>query len=82
MSKTIQVRQTRYAGHCWRSKDKLINDVLTWTTHRNASVGQPARTYLQQPCADAGCSLEDRLGAMDDRNGWRDRESEKSGLAA
>ena len=29
--KTIQARQTRYAGHCWRSRDKLISDVLLWT---------------------------------------------------
>ena len=26
-----------------------------------------ARTYLQLLCADTGCSLEDLLGAMDDR---------------
>ena len=26
--KTIQVRGTRHAGHCWRSKDELISDVL------------------------------------------------------
>ena len=31
--KTIQVRQTRHAGHCWRSKDELISDVLSWTPH-------------------------------------------------
>ena len=29
--KTIQDRQTRHAGHCWRSKDKLISDVLLLT---------------------------------------------------
>ena len=29
--KTIQVRRTRYACHCWRSKDELISDVLLWT---------------------------------------------------
>ena len=29
--KTIQVRRTRHAGHCWRSKDELISDVLLWT---------------------------------------------------
>ena len=29
--KTIQVRQTRHAGHCWRSRDELISDVLLWT---------------------------------------------------
>ena len=31
ITKTIQVRRTRHAGHCWRSRDELINDVLIWT---------------------------------------------------
>ena len=31
ITKTIQVRRTRHAGHCWGSRDKLINDVLLWT---------------------------------------------------
>ena len=26
--KTIQVRSTKHAGHCWRSRDELISDVL------------------------------------------------------
>ena len=29
--KTIQVRRTRHAGHCRRSRDKLVSDVLQWT---------------------------------------------------
>ena len=33
ITKTIQVRRTRHAGHCWRSKDQLISDVLLWTPH-------------------------------------------------
>ena len=28
-TKTIHVRRTRHAGHCWR--DELISDVLLWT---------------------------------------------------
>ena len=31
ITKTIQARQTRHAGHCWRSKDELVSDVLLWT---------------------------------------------------
>ena len=31
ITKTIQVRWTRHAGHCWRSKDELVSDVLLWT---------------------------------------------------
>ena len=30
ITKTIQARQTRHAGHCWRSKDELVSDVLLW----------------------------------------------------
>ena len=33
ITKTIQVRRTRHAGHCWRSKDELISDVLLWDPH-------------------------------------------------
>ena len=28
ITKTIQVRRTRHAGDCWRSRDELISDVL------------------------------------------------------
>ena len=33
-TKTIQVRRTRHAGHCWGSRDELISDVLLWTPHK------------------------------------------------
>ena len=72
--KIIQVRWTRCAWHCWRSKDELISDILQWTpSHGWAKAGWPARTYIQQFCADTGCSLEDLLGVMDGRDGWRQR---------
>ena len=45
--KTIQVRRTRHTGHCWRSKDKLISDLLLWTpTYGQTKAGRPARTYI------------------------------------
>ena len=34
--------------------------------------GWPARTYIQQLCADTGCSLEDLLGTMGDRDWWQE----------
>ena len=34
ITKTIQARLTRHAGHGWRSRDKLIMDVLLWTPHK------------------------------------------------
>ena len=56
ITKTIQVRQTRHAGHCRRNKDELISDVLLWTlTYGQAKARRPARTYIQQLCEDTGC---------------------------
>ena len=49
ITKTIKVRRTRHVGHCWRSKDELISDVLWWTpSQRRAKAGRPARTYIQE----------------------------------
>ena len=48
ITKTIQARRTRHAGHCWRNRDELISDVLLWTpTYGQAKAGWPARTYIQ-----------------------------------
>ena len=74
ITKTIQVRRTRHAGHCWRSKDELISDVPLWTpTYGCAKVGRPARTYIQQLCEDTGCNPEDLPEAKNDREKWRER---------
>ena len=68
ITKTIQVRRARHAGHCWRSRDKLISDILLWTpTHGRAKAGRPAQTYIQQLCEDTGCCPEDLPRAMNDR---------------
>ena len=76
ITKTIQVRRTKHAGHYWRSKDELISDVLLWNpSHGWAKVGRLARTYIQQLCADTRCRLEELPGVMDDRDGRRDRVS-------
>ena len=73
ITKTIQVRQTRHAGHCWRSRDELISDVLLWIhTHGRAKSGRPAITYIKQLCEDTVCWPEDLPRAMNDREEWRE----------
>ena len=73
ITKTIQVRRARHAGHCWRSKDELVSDVLLWNpTYGQAKAGRPAQTYIQQLCEDTGCNPEDLLEAMNDREKWRE----------
>ena len=64
ITKTIQARRTRHAGHCWRSRDELISDV----SDGRAKAGRAARTYIQQLCEDTGCGPEDRPEAMNDRD--------------
>ena len=65
------------------TKRRTPKDPLTWTSkswttpsHGWANGGRPARTYIQQLCADTGCSLEDLPGVMDYKDGWRDRVRE------
>ena len=80
--KTIQVRRTRHADHCWRSGDELTSDILLRTpSPGRARVGRSARIYIQQLCADVGCSLEDLLLAMGDRDRY-ERGSGRSMRAA
>ena len=33
ITKTIKIRPTRHAGHCWRSRDEFISYVLLWILH-------------------------------------------------
>ena len=73
ITKTIQVRRNRHAGHCWRIKDELISDVLLWNpAYGRAKAGRPARTYIQQLCEDTGCNPEDLPEAMNYRERVRD----------
>ena len=58
ITKTIQARQTRHAGHCWRRGDEFISDVLLWTpAYGQAKAGRPARTNIQQLCEDTDVIL-------------------------
>ena len=74
ITKTITVKRTRHAGHCWRNRAEFIIDVLLWTpAYARAKAGRPARTYIQQLCDDTECSLQDLPEEMNDREEWRER---------
>ena len=70
ITRTIQVRRIRHVGKCWSRRDELIGVILLWTS---SHLGRPARTYIQQLCADTRCSPEDLPEAMGDRDGWQER---------
>ena len=72
--KAIQVRRTRHEGHCLRSRDELISNVVLWTPSKGrAKAGRPARNNIQELCVDKGCSSEDLPEVIDDKDGWRER---------
>ena len=59
ITKTIKIRRTTHARHCWRSGDEFISDVLLWTlSHGRVKAGQPAWTNVQQLCADRDVNLK------------------------
>ena len=76
ITKTIKVRRTRHAGHCWRTRDELISYVLLYIpSYGRTKAGLPAWTYIQQLSEDTGGSPGDLPEAMNDREEWRERES-------
>ena len=74
ISKTIRIRRTKHAGHCWRNKGELTIKVLLGNlSHGRAGVGREARTCLQLLSTDTGCSLEERSNVTGDRDEWHGR---------
>ena len=67
--KNIQVRPTKHAGFCRRSKDEIQSHILLLTpTHGRASVGRLVKSNIYQLYADTVCSPEDLPKAMDNRD--------------
>ena len=74
ITSVIKERRTRFAGHCYRSKDEVVSDLILWTPkHGKAKVGRPSKTYTKQLTEDDDCQLEDLPRAMEDRQYWRGR---------
>ena len=44
---TIREQRLRFSGHCWSSKNEVVNDVLLWLPiHGRISRGRPAKTFV------------------------------------
>ena len=73
ISTTIRERCLRYSSHCWRSKNEVVSDLVSWEPkHCKRSVGVQAHTFVDLLEADTGVP-GDCLAAMDDRAGWSKR---------
>ena len=70
----VRERITIFAGHCYRSKDQVVSDLILWTpNHSKAKVGCPSETFTKQLTGNADCQFEHLTRAMEDREYWRER---------
>ena len=45
----FQIRRLQLSGHCWRSKNKTVSQLLLWyLKHCRRSRGRPATTFIDQ----------------------------------
>ena len=74
VSDIIREWRTRFAGHCWRSKNELASNLLLWIPkHGYSQVGRPCKSYISQLAVDTRMQIEDLKNAMEDQNVWRQR---------
>ena len=74
ITSVIKERRTRLAGHCYRSKNEVISDLILWSPkHGKRKVGRPNKTFVRQLTDDVNCELEDLPKLMEDRTLWKDR---------
>ena len=76
ITKTIKIRRTRHARHCWRNRDEHISDVLQWTPSHGWSKagGRMSSSNLHTAAlCDTRCSPEYLPKAMDHREVWQNK---------
>ena len=74
ISTTIRERCLIFSGHCWRSENEVVCDLVLWgSKHGKRSIGGQAGTFVDLLEADTGVPRDCLPAAMDDRVGWRKR---------
>ena len=56
---TISEQRLLFSGHCWRSKNEVVSDVLLWLPiHGRRYRGRSAKTFVDQLMEDTSCKLQ------------------------
>ena len=72
ISTTSRERRLSFSGHCWRSKNKVVRDlILREPKQGKRNVGGQAGTFVDLLEVDTGVPRDCLPAAMDDRDGWR-----------
>ena len=69
ISTTVTKRRVRFAGHCYRSHDEIISDVLLYRLSQNTRGRRPLN-YVDTLCRDTNNMLDDLPSLMSDRKAW------------
>ena len=67
----ISIRRLHFAGHCMRSKGRIISELVTWRrTQGRRSAGRPTKTFVDLLHQDTGFTIEiqEIKTSMQDRN--------------
>ena len=70
ISTTVIKRKIRFAGHCFRSKNEVISDVLLLRLPRKIRGRRPLN-FVDSICRDTNNLLDDLPTLMSDRKAWR-----------
>ena len=74
ISSTIRDRRLRFAGHCFRSKEKIASDLILWQpSHGLRTPGRPSKTFVDKLAEDMNCKTEELKNLMNDRKEWKER---------
>ena len=74
---TIREQRLRFSGHCWRSKNEVVSDVLLWLPiHVHRSRGHPVKTFVDQLMEDTSCNYEELPNARRNGEEWRVRDNQ------
>ena len=73
ISKAIQIRRTRHAGHCWRNNWRTQKRHYSMDPFSRMCKCCTTNLNLYATTLYGECSLRDRQKTMDDRDGWRKR---------
>ena len=72
VSSVIQVRRLQFAGHCYRSKNEVVNRVILWEPkHGRRSRGRRAKNYIDILAVDACARSSELLDLMENREQWK-----------
>ena len=71
ISTTIRKRCLRFSGHCWRSKNEAVNDLVLWEPKHGKGASEDRLAHLSLSCRRTPRSLETAC--------WQPRMTELAG---